>query len=493
MKSRGTGFTLVELLVVMVIIALLMAIAVKSYVAQIPQREVVGAVDTFSNDLRWVRTQAAKSGNFVYLAFKYDYDPNQIEPPFGGNVGDRIWGTGVAVPPDNPGISRACRGYVIVEARPRYHQGPPPDSIRNNASMSSQFLFSEWGAPGVDPKPSGSVYTYKDYLDDLWMAEEGYPGQYRRPLEPIYPKDEAATNKLLSDNVIARDDANINRDSVPEIFYPFMLYGDPSSSTTYQSNSGYMADEYQTALQNSDLIFFRADYLQSCKLFDSCSRSEIISYNANYQNEFTTTQSGFVYAQQKYDLGDHPRLFNSAIIDHVTIYKREFSDSVYLMNPYKSKFLVEWDSTSNYENWQDFQYLQFVLCVDPDGRLAWYDWSYAPDTDDYFLAASMLHGSLELRDDTPRLRSLFVVAEDAVDFVGESAFIADSVKAGLEGNGRMVTLWPLVGKYYVDTYAPNDREFYIADYDSRLDISNAASGFGRYISSYGYRRNFLTP
>jgi len=80
-----------------------------------------------------------------------------------------------------------------------------------------------------------------------------------------------------------------------------------------------------------------------------------------------------------------------------------------------------------------------------------------------------------------------------VDFIGDSAFIADSTIAGVEGSGRVVTLWPLVGKYYVDAYAPNDRQFFIPDSDPRLDISTAASGYGRYISSYGYRRNFLTP
>lgn len=68
MNRRLRGFTMVELLVAIVIIAVLLAVAVPSFREQLARRTLEGAANELSADLQYVRTQAVSNNAATALA-----------------------------------------------------------------------------------------------------------------------------------------------------------------------------------------------------------------------------------------------------------------------------------------------------------------------------------------------------------------------------------------------------------------------------------------
>jgi len=73
MKKRS-GFTLIELMVVLAIAAILVTLAAPSFVRLIQSSQVTGAVNTFLADVRFARSEAIRLGGSVTMCFRSTTD-----------------------------------------------------------------------------------------------------------------------------------------------------------------------------------------------------------------------------------------------------------------------------------------------------------------------------------------------------------------------------------------------------------------------------------
>ena len=439
------GFSLAELMVVLVIIAILMAISVPVIKNGQSQRELANSVAYMSTNLQWAMAEARKSGQTIYMGFKWRYDRNQIEAPLDYDVNSDSPLDGG--PPDNPGIARVATGYYFVKEQPRTWAQPDPSQ------------------PATPGRPAaGTPYTYLDFLNEFNAGNA--------PREPIYPLDVAATNESM----MPTQGSMVNATSTPKFFYPMDL----DSSVAYANN--FLGYAYQTGA----LSFPTDAALQDNKLFCTADLAEIQSYDV--------VDPDPTDGRVTYEPGlDHPKLIEQ-IVDYILLREVDFPESVYVYNPYKNKFVVSYSSGQGpgSEVYADFQSLQYLYAINPDGRIEVCQWAYGPEPFPDGSTDTLVHGHIERRPSAPLVYYYFFVTEEVVD--AENGWrIQSNRRAQAQGSARLLTVWPLNGRYYTTDYAPNDVGKYVADDSPKLDIDDAESGFGRYTPVTAYRRNFLVP
>lgn len=439
------GFSLVELLVVLLIFAILISIAVPSLIATQPERNLAAAGDTFANDFNYARSKAEATGNNVYLAFEFYPDDRQVEGFWDADNNQAVdvpTRNGEAyINPGNPGIARVAKAYFIVEERPRFRDDDSP-------------------------------YTYLDWLNDYdrWASVGiGYP------VEPMFPYSIEDTFAYAVKPDPTR--RAFNALAAPLSAFPQdMRTGD--EDTTYPQRYRVLPAQ----LEGVDGWRDAEPDDQQFKIFCVADEAEIIAYDQNLDG------AGYVSGDDQprtYDpipggangnysgsLGDHPRL-RDQVVDYVLLKRVELPDHVFFMNPWKNTWVVGWEEIAGdtVYDYQDMQFLQHLWQFKPSGEVAISEWGYDPEPFPDGSFTGMVHGNVVERPGIPTAHMMWMVLEECVDFGSSSpvsrASLLGNRKANQSFSGRSFCFWPLNGKYYVADYTPNDGTRHI-DVDNPL-------------------------
>lgn len=444
-KSRCRAFTLIELLVVLVVIGIVLSIAVPSLLSGRSQRVLVASSSRFYTDLQWAIGEAQKSGNNFYLAFKWDFDQDELlgHRDDLGNASDRssfdrqadTWFGNSFYPPDNPGVRRVATGYYIIKEAPRFWSVPAQPG----------------NAPITELPAEGTPYTYLDFLNELdkHQNDPSYPA----PLEPQYPFSLSRTREVGGQV----SGPFVNRNSVPKLFYPLKM----STNSTYAQ--AFIGDQFASG----DITFFSNPELQANKVFCVADAEEILLYDRVDPNPNDGVRT---YEPNE----DHPRL-NDQIYDYVLVRDVDLPEGIYLINPWKNLYPVALDRS----DYADFQFIQFIYRIGSDGSFRLYEWTYSPEPfpdGSNGVNAGLVHGTLQLRLSSPEFFYFFFTTEEVVS-PEDHYDIKDTRRAQMRDFGRVITVWPLNSRLVADPYAPNDSNAPIIPED--LEDLPLSTGSGR--------------
>lgn len=71
-RSNRSGFTLIELMITIAVLAVLAAIALPSFKSTIERRQVIGAAENLQTDLQYARSEAIKQNKNIFFQFDTD-------------------------------------------------------------------------------------------------------------------------------------------------------------------------------------------------------------------------------------------------------------------------------------------------------------------------------------------------------------------------------------------------------------------------------------
>jgi len=142
--KKYTGFTLIELMVVIAIVALMAALAAPSFKQMIQSNTVSSAVNSFMADMRFARSEAIRRGGSVVLCRSNSPEAADPNCGTGSGTGGNGWVTGWFVFHDLDGDKGKDANEPVLRA-----QGPLTslDSAleTSGGSSSTKFRFTPTG------------------------------------------------------------------------------------------------------------------------------------------------------------------------------------------------------------------------------------------------------------------------------------------------------------------------------------------------------------
>ncbi|MGE0329803.1 MAG: GspH/FimT family pseudopilin [Ramlibacter sp.] len=151
--KKSLGFTLVELLVTLSILATLVTLAAPSVAGLVQSGNVASAVNTFLADLRFARGEAIRRGSAVVICRS---DAPEAASPTCSNTSARGWAAGWIVYEERDGSGGVGNGDKLLRIQ------APLDGVDGAASIKNDFTFTSLGRSQA---AAGNVIFGADMLE----------------------------------------------------------------------------------------------------------------------------------------------------------------------------------------------------------------------------------------------------------------------------------------------------------------------------------------
>jgi type IV fimbrial biogenesis protein FimT len=164
MRRYARGFTLVELMVTLSVLAILLTIAVPSFTGAIARSAVAGHVNTFMADARFARTEAIKRGANVTMCRS---DNPEAAVPACSTVGTTDWSAGWLIfeDVDNNGAFATANNDILIRVQGALSQSGGMANASGTAFNA--FTYNAIGRTNnngsITANPRGSLNGEHDY------------------------------------------------------------------------------------------------------------------------------------------------------------------------------------------------------------------------------------------------------------------------------------------------------------------------------------------
>ncbi|NDP60777.1 MAG: prepilin-type N-terminal cleavage/methylation domain-containing protein [Oxalobacteraceae bacterium] len=160
---KSHGFTLIELMVVLAIVAILTTIAAPSFKQLIQSITISSSVNTFLSDMRYARSEAVRRGGGVVMCRSDDPEATDPTCDSGSGPGSNGWISGWII------FHALDKGAVQASAETLLRVQSPItaiDSINEESGASTEFRFTATGRfLSLNPAPTlrfGSAAMFDD-------------------------------------------------------------------------------------------------------------------------------------------------------------------------------------------------------------------------------------------------------------------------------------------------------------------------------------------